>query len=159
MATVTGKLLDFGLASINGKQPTLTFQANKPAISSVGTMLVTDPISVTPSSNGEFTVTLAATEDLMTDGVYYRVEAEWLAPDLNYVRADFPDWQLFVPTGGGTMSDLLKSPANRTLVIKSPTDPGPGFGPGTMWLQIDPADPDNPLNPANTGDLYEMRNA
>jgi hypothetical protein len=157
MATVTGKLLDFGLASINGLNPVLVFQANKPAVTSTGSFLVTDPLEVTPASNGDFTVTLSTTDDLVSDDVFYTMSAEWRAPDLNYARADFPEWKVYVPTGGGNLADLIKQPANRSMVIKSPTNPGPYFGKGALWLQIDPADPDNPANPGNTGDLYEMK--
>jgi hypothetical protein len=157
MTTVTGKLLDFGLSSINGLNPVLIFQANKPAVTSAGTFLVTDPLEVTPASDGTFTATLSTTDDLVTDDVYYTMCAEWRAPDLNYMRADFPDWKLYVPSGGGNLADLIKQPANRSMVIKSPVNPGNNFGPGTTWLQIDPADPDNPANPGNTGDLYEMK--
>ena len=157
MATVTGKLLDFGLASINGLNPVLIFQANKPATTSTGSFLVTDPLEVTPASNGDFTVTLSTTDDLVTEDVHYTMSAEWRAPDLNYARADFPGWKLYVPSSGGHIGDLIKQPTNRSMVIKSPTNPGPHFGNGALWLQIDPADPDNPLNPGNTGDLYEMK--
>jgi hypothetical protein len=157
--TVTGKLLDFGLSSINGLDPVLIFQANKPAVTSTGSFLVTDPIEVTPTSGGNVTVDLSSTDDLVTADVYYTLSAEWRAPDLNFTRADFPDWKLYVPSGGGNLADLIKQPTNRSMVIKSPTNPGNNFGNGTLWLQIDPADPNNPLNPGNTGDLYEMRNA
>jgi hypothetical protein len=157
MTTVTGKLLDAGLASINGLNPVLIFQVNKPAITDSGTFIVTDPIEVTPASDGTFSVNLSNTDTLLTNDVYYTMSAEWRAPDLNYARADYPDWKVYVPTGGGNLADLIKQPANRSMVIKSPTNPGPYFGKGAMWLQIDPADPDNPLNPGNTGDLYEMK--
>lgn len=159
MATVTGKLLDFGLASINGLNPVLIFRANKPAITDSGTFLVTDPIEVTPTSGGDVSVSLANTDTLLTEDVYYTMSAEWRAPDLNYARADFPDWQLYVPSGGGNLADLMKQPVNRSMVIKSPTNPGNNFGPGALWLRIDPSDPDNPSNPGNTGDLYELRTA
>lgn len=156
MASVTGKLLDFGLSSINGLNPVLIFQANKPAVTSSGSFLVTDPIEVTPASDGTFSVALSTTDDLVTEDVFYTVSAEWRAPDLNYMRADFPDWRVYVP-GNGNLADLIKQPANRSMVIKSPTNPGSNFGAGTLWLQIDPADPNNPANPGNTGDLYEMK--
>jgi hypothetical protein len=156
-ANATGKLLNFGLANINGLNPVLTFQANKPAITTTGSYLATDPITVTPSSDGTFTVSLSTTDDLVTDDVYYTISAKWQAPDLNYIRADFPEWRLYVPSGGGNIADLIKQPTNRSMVIKSPTNPGNNFGNGALWLQIDPADPNNPTNPGNTGDLYEMK--
>jgi hypothetical protein len=157
MATVTGKLLDFGLASINGLNPVITFRANKPATTTTGSFLATNPITVTPASDGTFSVSLSTTDDLVTGDVYYTISADWRAPDLNYMRADYPDWKVYVPSGGGNIADLIKQPVNRSIVITSPTNPGPNYGPGAYWLQLDPNDPNNPANPGNTGDLYEMK--
>jgi len=157
MTNVSGKLLDAGLTSINGLNPVLTFQLNKPATTDSGSFLVTDPIDVTPASDGSFTVNLSNTDTILTEDVYYTLSARWQAPDIGLTRADFPDWKLYVPSAGGNLADLMKQPVNRSMVITSPTNPGNNFGPGALWLQIDPADPNNPANPANTGDLYELR--
>jgi hypothetical protein len=157
MTNVTGKLLDAGLASINGLNPVLIFQLNKPAVTDSGSFLVTDPIEVTPAGDGTFTANLANTDTILTEDAYYTLSARWQAPDIGLTRADFPDWKLYVPTGGGNFADLMKQPTNRSMVIKAPANPGNNFGPGALWLQIDPADPDNPANPGNSGDLYEMK--
>lgn len=159
MAAVTGTLKTFGLESLAGKQPVIVFEANKAATASGGELFVTDPVRVTPASDGSFSARLQQTENLITPDVHYRMWIEYLDAANNYVRVDNPDWQLRVPAAGGTLGDLLKLPKiNSALVITSPTPPPVWLGLGAMWLQADPNDIDNPLNPANTGDLHELRN-
>jgi hypothetical protein len=158
MATVTGTLRNFGLANINHLDPEIIFQANRPATGGSGQIFATDPIKVTPGAGGAWTVDLEPTETLLTADVYYIVSVEWRDPANNYMRADFPDWRLYVPTAGGVFGDLLAQPNNPHMVIVSPVDPGTDYDIKTMWLQTDPDDPDTPTNPANTGDLYELRN-
>lgn len=159
MAAVTGTLKTFGLESLAGKQPVIVFEANKAATGPGGELFATDPVRVPPASDGSFSARLQPTENLITDGVHYRMWIEYLDAANNYVRVDNPDWQLRVPSAGGTLGDLLKLPkVNSALVITSPTPPPVWLGLGAMWLQADPNDIDNPLNPANTGDLHELRN-
>lgn len=160
MAAVTGTLKTFGMESLTGKQPMIVFEANKPAMGSGGELFATDPIKVTPASDGAFSARLQPTENLTSDGVHYKMWIEYLDSANNYVRVDNPDWTLRVPTAGGSLGDLLQLPKlNSALVITSPTRPAVWLGLGAMWLQMDPNDPNNPNNPANTGDLYELRNA
>lgn len=159
MAAVTGTLRNFGLANINYLDPEVIFQANKPATGGSGQIFATEPIIVTPGSDSSWTANLQDTEALLTEDVYYTITVQWRDPANNYIRADFPEWRLYVPSAGGVFGDLVQHPVNRSMVIKSPTDPGTKFGEGALWLQIDPADPDTPTNPGNTGDLYELRNA
>lgn len=159
MATVTGTLRNFGLANINYLNPEITFQANKPATGGAGQIFATEPIAVVPTSDSSWSVALEPTESLLTEDVFYTVTMRWRDPANNYIRADFPEWRLYVPTAGGTFADLVQQPVNRSMVITSPTDPGTNFGAGALWLQADPADPGTPTNPGNTGDLYELRSA
>lgn len=159
MAVVTGTLKTFGLESLAGKQPLIVFEANKPATGTGGELFATDPVKVTPATDGTFTARLQPTENLITPGVVYQMSIEYLDSANNYVRVDNPDWQLRVPAAGGTLGDLLTLPeVSSALVITSPTAPPLWLGLGAMWLQADPEDIDNPLNPANTGDLYKLRN-
>lgn len=160
MAVVTGTLKTFGLASLASKQPVIVFEANKPATGPGGELFATDPVRVIPEPDGTFTARLQPTENLITPGVVYRMWIEYLDSANNYVRVDNPDWELRVPSAGGVLGDLLKLPkVSSGLVITSPTPPSLWLGLGAMWLQADPNDIDNPLNPANTGNLYELRNA
>lgn len=159
MATVTGTLRNFGLANINYLDPQIIFEANKPALGPTGQIFATEPIIVIPTSDSSWTANLEPTEGLLTEDVYYTVSVRWRDPANNYMRADFPEWKLYVPSAGGVFGDLIQHPVNRSMVIMSPTNPGTGFGVGALWLQTDPADPDTPTNPGNTGDLYELRNA
>lgn len=154
MPTVTGKLLDFRVRVVSGLRPVIIFQPNKTAVTTAGTILITDPIEVTPDGLGYWTANLANTRDLLTDDVFYTVSIRWLGG--SYELVDYPDWKVRVPDGGGEFSELLEQPPNARMVIVSPTRPAATYGAGVMWLQ---SDPNNPGSPANTGDLYEMRNA
>lgn len=160
MAAVTGTLKTFGMAALASKQPVIVFEANKPATGPDGELFATDPIRVTPATDGAFSARLQPTEGLITADVHYKMWVEYLDTANNYVRVDNPEWELRVPSAGGALGDLLKFPkVNSGLVITSPVAPSVWFGLGAMWLQSDPADPDNPNNPGNTGDLHELRNA
>lgn len=160
MAAVTGTLKTFGLQTLASKQPVIVFEANKPGMGPGGELFATDPVRVTPESDGSFSARLQPTENLTTTGVHYQMSIEYLDAASNYVRVDNPDWKLRVPAAGGALSDLFAFPkVNSALVITSPTAPALWLGIGAMWLQMDPNDPNNPDNPANTGDLHELRNA
>lgn len=160
MAAVIGTLKTFGLASLANKQPVIVFEANKPATAANGELFATDPVRVTPETDGAFSARLQPTENLITGGVHYKMWIEYQDAANNYVRLDSPDWELRVPAAGGALGDLLSQPRiSPGLVITSPTAPPTWFGVGALWLQADPNDMNNPNNPANTGDLHELRNA
>jgi hypothetical protein len=153
MPNVTGNLTDVGGGHLVGKIPEIHFTLNAPN-SKAGVMLPTEPVTVAPASDGSFTVPLQSTTDMLDDA-WYTLSIQWLDAGGNYVKADFPDWALQVPTAGGVFSDLFgKPPTNQRMVYVSltpPDDPRPF----TLWLEQDPTDPDNPLN---TGVLSEWRN-
>lgn len=160
MAAVTGSLRNFGLANIAHLNPEIAFIPNKPATGTGGKIFATEPIKVTPNPiDSTFSVALEPTETLLTADVWYEVQVRWFDPAGNYVKADFPDWKIFVPTAGGVFGDLVGQKLNPSFVITSPVAPPEIYGLAAMWLQLDPADPNNPTNPANTGDLYELRNS
>jgi hypothetical protein len=153
MPNVTGTLTDVGGGHLVGKYPEIHFTLNKPN-SKAGVMLPTEPVTVQPATDGSFTAPLQSTTD-MFDDAWYTVSIQWLDAAGNYVKADFPDWALQVPTGGGSFSDLFGKPPKNTAMIYvslvAPADPQKW----TFWLESDPVDPANPLN---TGDLYQWRN-
>jgi hypothetical protein len=90
----------------------------------------------------------------MIDDAWYTVSIQWLDAAGNYVKADFPDWYLQVPTAGGIFSSLFgKPPKNQRMVYVSltpPTNPRPF----TWWLKQNPT---NQADPLNTGEIYEWR--
>lgn len=156
MPVVNGTLENFGMLSIAALDPEIIFTANKPAVGLDNAIFVTDPIVEIPAADGTWAVLLQNTSTLITADVYYTIVIRWRDPANNYMRADFPDWKLYVPDTGGEFTDLIKHPVNPGLVIVSPVNPGTDFELNTAWLQMDPNDPDNPLNPGNTGDYYEL---
>ncbi|XAZ30681.1 hypothetical protein AAHB34_16170 [Paenarthrobacter ureafaciens] len=153
MPNVTGNLTEIGGGHLGGKAPEIHFTLNAPN-AKAGVMLPTEKLTVTPDANGAFTANLQSTVD-MNDDAWYTVSIQWLDAAGNYVKADFPDWNLQVPTGGGTFSDLFGRPPKNTQMVyvslSAPTSPRKW----TFWLKDDPTDPANPLN---TGDLYQWRN-
>jgi len=154
MPNVTGTITDVGGGHLVGKYPEIHFTLNKPN-SKAGKMHPTQPLTVVPASDGTWTAALESTIDMMDDA-WYTVSIQWLDDAGNYVKADFPDWKLEVPTAGGVFSNLFgRPPANTRMVyvsLTAPTDPRPF----TLWLKQNPDDPNDPLN---TGELYEWRNA
>lgn len=151
MPTISGTLRNFGLVAFPGQNPVITFRANTPAVTQSGALLATKDINVSPNSSGDFSVTLAATDNLATGNVWYTISISWLDAAKNYVQVDFPDWKLFVPTKGGDLADILEKPANPGLVyigLIAPAYPSPGM----KWLEM------NPDGTAGTGNLYEWSN-
>jgi hypothetical protein len=155
-AVISGTLSDFGLAPIADLYPEIEFRPSGPAAGSAGRLLVTEPVRVTPDSVGAFSTAVQVTDELLPVGVHYKLVVRWLDSAGKFVRADHPEWKLFVPAGGGAIADLMRFPFGPGLTITSPTPPPLWVGLAASWLQMDPDDPDNPLNPANTGDYYEL---
>ncbi|UOD80362.1 hypothetical protein [Paenarthrobacter ureafaciens] len=149
---VTGNLREASGEHLVGKIPEIHFTLNAPN-AKAGVMLPTEPVTVQPAADGSFTANLESTIDMLDDA-WYTLSIQWLDAAGNYVKADFPDWQLHVPTGGGSFSDLFGRPPKNTAMVyvslSAPSDPGKW----TFWLKDDPA---NPANPLNTGQLYQWR--
>ena len=131
MATVTGALTDFGIQPFPTLQPRLIFTPSGPAVSDVR-LFATRPIIVIPAGSGSFTVDLQPT-DGVKPAVFYAVTIEWLDPAGNYVSADFLEWDIYVPSAGGAIQDLIKAPVNPMLFWVG-EDPPPAPTPGQQWL-------------------------
>jgi hypothetical protein len=149
---VVGNVTDVAGTHLNGKIPEIHFTLNRPN-SKAGKVIPTEPLTVQPATDGSFTANLESTTDMMDDA-WYTVSIQWLDGAGNYVKADFPDWALQVPTGGGSFTDLFGKPPTNTQMIyvslSAPDDPRKW----SFWLEDDPTDPANPLN---TGKLHQWR--
>ena len=144
MAIVTGKLTDCGLQSMAGKAINLVFTLNEPS-SAGGAFLVTEPIAAVFTGTN-FTVTLQDTETLDQAGRFYSVSATWLDSAGMFVKVDFPDWRLFVPVVGGTLSDLVVNfSPNPYLVYWQATQPDP-WPVKSVWV-------DTSIDTATSGDV------
>lgn len=152
MPNVTGNLTDVGGGHLVGKIPEIHFTLNAPN-AKAGVMLPTEPVTVQPATDGSFTAPLQSTVDMLDDA-WYTVSIQWLDAGGNYVKADFPDWALQVPSGGGSFSDLFGRPPQNTAMIYVSLEAPAELRPWSFWLEDDPIDPDNPLN---TGNLYQWR--
>ena len=155
MPTVTGTLTDINMGHLVGKSPQLVFTLNAP--NSGGNLLhPTEPVRVTPASDGTFSVTLAATTEMNDDTAFYLLSVQWLNSVGNSpIRADHGGWKIQVPTTGGALSGLwVQKPGNQRMVYVSLTAPE-NPAPWTLWLEANPLDDDDP---ANTWDLNEWSN-
>ena len=152
-APVTLTLTDVGGGHLVGKYPQIIFTLNRPN-SKAGKMHPTEPVVVSPPDSGVATVNLESTIDMLDDA-WYTVSIQWLDAGGNYVKADYPEWALQVPSGGGSFSDLFGKPPQNTQMIFVSLSPPENPRKWTYWLQDDPTDTANPLN---TGDLYQWRN-
>lgn len=141
MAKVTGKLTDFGLDAMLGKDPQLVFQfvsaaGDTSAIAGVS-VLANRPVVVAPQYNGFFEADLTPTDKISPAG-HYRISVRWRDETRRW-QANVLPWQLLVPAAGGVLADLLRVPSNPALVFTGPTPP-PNPAPGSWWL--DPASAD-----------------
>jgi len=143
MATVTFTAQDCNLQSMVGKSLKLTFTLTDPATTGAS-LFLTDPIVVTVA-DGTNSVVLQDTET-MDQLRYYRVAATWLDAAGGYVSVDYPDWNLFVPIGGGNLSALIPQSANNPyMIFWQETEPNP-WPVGTVWV-------DTSVNTATSGDV------
>lgn len=131
-ATVTGNLNDFTGQGFPGLQPRIVFTPSGPGLSGTRIYATKRIVEEVPHSAGYFSVDLQVTED-MRPVVYYQVSIEWLDSGGNYVSVDNIDWKLFVPVGGGLITDLLDAPLNPLLFWVDATPP-PNPQPGQYWL-------------------------
>lgn len=132
MALVTGTLRDFGLQSLAEYSPQVIFTPSSPAIGGPY-LLATEPVVAIPLIGGQFEANLIPTIDLRPD-CWYTISIQWLNLDGDYIRKDFLDWKLRIPSAlGGEISDLLAAPPNpsQAWVGESPPD---NPAPGTWWL-------------------------
>lgn len=165
MPTVTGYLKDLVGAAMGNRKGKLVFRPNAPMVQAAsttpGTIHSTAEISVTPASNGSFSVNLTATTVMLQDA-YYTLRIEWL--DSEGGAMDFPNWQIRVPVGsGGHIGEFIVlgppnggwggSLPNLSLVLVSETRPD-NLQVGQLWLQATPGEHASPDGALNTGNLY-----
>jgi hypothetical protein len=153
-APVLGTLTDVKGGHLAGRSPELIFTLNAPNSKS-GLLHPTEPVvvPVTDTVDGDWIANLETTTD-MQDIAWYTLAIRWLDGAGRYIRADFPQWALQVPTSGGLFNDLLSHPpSNKRMVFVELTPPPPSqIQPFTLWLH---RDPDDDANPLNTSRLYE----
>lgn len=161
-AVLTGNLRTFGGANFNHLDPVIVFRPSGASFDQSNIFSGPDVRVSTFDSGGGFTVELERTDGMLTAGAHYKVLIEWRNPGITGssgpgVAQHDTGWEITV-TGDGPIGDNAKPPRpNHQMVIVAPTQPPNHFGPGTMWLQMNPNDPNTPTNPANTGDLYQLQ--
>ena len=153
MPNVTGTVTEVGGGHLNGKIPEIHFTLNAPNRKN-GILVPTQPLTVQPDTNGDWTANLQQTTN-MHDLAWYTISIQWLDAGGNYVRADFPDWALQIPADGGAFSELISKPPTNTQMVWVSLTPPTNKQLFTKWLE---QDPENPSNPLNTGKLYEWSN-
>lgn len=134
MSIVNGQLQDVNAQVMANKLPLLIFTPQEPA--TAGTVVYpTESIEVAPAfATGNFSVDLV---DSSTTGVLYDLAIQWQARpptpgDSGFIRKDFFKG-LFIPSGGGSIADLIRKSPGRWLVWIGPTPPN-NPKPGALWL-------------------------
>lgn len=159
MPKITGKLRDIGLDSLAGKNPVLEFSLNSPNAKDDGRLYTTNPVRVTPDSNGDFTVYLDATDSMVKDA-WVKLTVKWAETgekgETGYTRIDFPDFQIRVGDTTTSLGNAIERGANGNpmmvwVSLTAPPDPRPF----DMWLKDNPEDPSDRRN---TGNLYQFTN-
>jgi hypothetical protein len=132
MPTVTGTLADFNLQALTGLRPKIIFRPNRSALSPTR-LYVARPIEVTPADDGSFSVELVPTQ-LLEPAAWYTIEIRWQEPSGRELGRDYPDWRVFVTAEGGTLSGLISTPADNTLLVAwQPNQPDP-WPSGLVWV-------------------------
>lgn len=135
MAKVTGKLTDFGLSVMPGSDPRISFQFRTTESLTSGvagtSVLANRPVVVSSQSNGYFEADLTPTDRISPAG-FYVVTVGW-RDELRRPQREVMPWRLYVPAAGGVLADLLRVPANPSLVFTGPTPPA-NPSPGSWWL-------------------------
>ncbi|ASN20709.1 hypothetical protein [Arthrobacter sp. YN] len=141
---VTGNVTEISGDHLAGMNPEIHFKLNSPQ-AKAGKIFPTQILTVAPASNGSFTANLESTTDMMDDA-WYTVSIQWLDAGGNYVKADFPDWQLQVPTTGGSFTNLFGKPPKNTRMVYVSLTPPDNPRPFALWLKANPANDDDPAN-------------
>lgn len=158
MVSVTGEyVMSSGNPLPPNAVPRVEAIPSKNAVTVHGEAISAEPQTVTPnSSTGAFTLDLIPTVDVPDAGFHYLIRGYYLDPDAygetGFTRKDIFEHKLFVPSGGGSIGDLISLPRPIfAWVIVSLTQP-PVVIPGALWLHASTTDP-----AAGNGNLYEGR--
>lgn len=156
MATVTGNLKDIGGSDMADRNAAVYFTLNAGNITASGGGIRPDiQKKVTPGSDGTFSANLEPTVSMLAEA-WYEVRVEWLDHVGNLIS--YLQFQIKVPSGGGTLSELADLAS---------TGGGSGANPLIWWVGLAApqsrrylwlhTNPNNPEDPANTGDVRQWR--
>lgn len=126
MPTVSGRLLDIGLAPLAGLNPVLEFRPSSAAVDSRSRVFPSRQVEVTPDPTGAFSVSLASTDELLPIGAHWKVRVKWLsatADGRNFPPSDDLPFKLFVPPEGGDIADLIGEYVANDWVYQGPNAP------------------------------------
>ena len=149
MAVVTGTLSDFGLQSLVGRDPIVTFTASSAGVKG-GRLFTSTPIKVTPDAAGAVSVNLEPTDGVVPE-VWYRVSIEHLQLGGEYTHFDLLDFRLYVPEVGGPIGSLPGTPLSPFYVLVSLDPPPAGYR--GWWLYSPAEGQEMPLNDPLIGEL------
>lgn len=131
MAIVTGRLRDFGLEAMTKFRPKITFTPSGPGVSDAG-LWASRSLVITPDGDGYFSDNIQTT-DYMHNLVWLTLSVEWLDEAGNFTRVDYPDWKIFVPYDGGSLSDIAGAFGNYLMVYTGTSAP-PFHFPNMWWF-------------------------
>lgn len=129
MATLTGNVLTWGLASYPADRKLLLRFVPSSAAVTVNTIMPLREEQVQPAADGAFTVEIAPTTDLVPD-VWYEIHAEWFyqheVGKWSYVDGSRIPGKLRVPVDGGNVATLLERQAVPGSIVVASGPPAPG---------------------------------
>jgi len=116
LATVTGYLKDVGLVSLGNRAPELVFEIDEDMVTAgSGTLIPQEPVSVTPASDGSFSVDLHPST-ATNPYALYRLTVNWQSKGIS--RSITPKWRLLVPDAGGPIADMIAMNFPNKVVTK-----------------------------------------
>ena len=142
MAIVTGTLKDVGLESLYGHAAELHWIPSAATTMLDGTLISGMP-KITPIAADDSWYQELVSSELCSPTIRYglRVKILSLIPDLPPVWVDFPDWALWVPVEGGTLSSIADTPTAGTVVWEVAGDTIPALArPGDIMLDTTTSD-------------------
>ena len=143
MSALSGTLLDFGITPLAGIPTLLEFVPSEAGVKG-GNLFTAKPVAVTVDPDGDWSVTLESTDDMVPAGIFYTVRI-----NQGSTWWDFYGPKLFIPDGTWTLDSLPGAPLAANAVLVSLDPPPSGYrgwylnAPGPGEPLGDPDDPDS----------------
>lgn len=140
MAIVTGKYVQSdGSALPAGVVPQVEAKPSKAFITVDGRSISMREQTVTPASDGSYTLQLTPTVDAVERGVHYLVRGSYLVPEgygpgSGFARHDVFEDRIVVPAEGGNIGDLTVVRTESGLAWRGSTPPPMSM----LWLYVHP---------------------
>lgn len=136
LATVTGSVKDFTLTSMGNRVAEIIFEIDEQiVIAGAGTLIPCEPISITPASDGSFSVDLQPSLET-NPYIPYRLSILWQSGGVP--RSALPDgFRIVVPAGGGYIGSMVAEVTEQRIVTKGDKGEDGADGGSEMQAEFD----------------------